>query len=194
MPTYYLGSNAPSSSPGTAQWLDTATLGGSAKYNVWQVGVPTLSTPILGADTTQQAFDYKLTIPAGRIAIGDTFNWRFGVSVDGAAGGGTFRWGLSLGGVQFVSGLGGIGAGQTFVVNAPNGLDGTFVAAISPADAIVSGMVSTDILAAFLTSLVGLDLTNPVDVEILWEWQVGADATASATLLTLGFEVVSGVP
>jgi len=197
MPTYYLGSNAPSSTPGTAQWLDTATLGGGAKYNVWQVGVPALSTPIPGTDTTQQAFDYKLTIPAGRIALGDTFNWRFLVQVDGGAGpgGGQFKWGLAIAGAQFLSGIAGIGAGQVSTLTAPNGVDGVFLTAINPVDGILSGTIS--LVGSFdtlVSSILGLNIAGPVDVEVLWEWQAGTDATATATLLTLGFEINSAVP
>ena len=197
MSTYFLGTTVTSGDPGQAQWLNTATLGGGAKYNVWQVGVPALSTPIPGTDTTQQAFDYKLTIPAGRIALGDTFNWRFLIQVDGGAGqnGGQFKWGLAIAGAQFLSGIAGIGAGQTSTVTAPNGVDGTFATAINPVDMLLTGVLSvTGTVETFINTILGLNIAGPVDVEVLWEWQAGTDATATATLLTLGFEVNSEVP
>jgi hypothetical protein len=197
MPTYYLGTPVPSGSPGAAQWLDTSTLGG-AKYNVWQVGNPTLATPIPGTDLSQQAFDFTLTVPAGRIALGDTFNLRFLIQVDGGdplVGGGPFKWGLSIGGVPYLSVASGIGAGAVSSVTAPNGLDGVFVAAVNPVDAFLSGTIFTvgafDIL---VQPLLNIPIAGPVDINILWEWQPGVDATASASLLALGFEVNSAVP
>ncbi len=183
--------------PGQAQWLDTAALGG-AKYNVWQVGNPTLATPIPGSDTAEQAFDYTLTVPAGRIALGDTFNVRFLIQVDGGdplVGGGSFKWGLSIGGVPYLSIVAGIGAGSVSSVTAPNGLDGVFVTAVNPVDAFLSGTIFTvGSFDALIQPLLNVPIAGPVDINILWEWQPGVDPSASASLLTLGFEVNSAVP
>jgi hypothetical protein len=197
MPTYYLGTPVPSGSPGAAQWLDTATLGG-AKYNVWQVGNPTLATPIPGTDLSQQAFDYTLTVPAGRIALGDTFNLRFLIQADGGdalGAGGQFKWGFSIGGVPYLSGIAGVSPGAFGTITAPNGIDGVFVAAVNPVDAFLSGTIFTvGSFDALIQSLLNVPIAGPVDINILWEWQPGVDATASASLLALGFEVNSAVP
>jgi len=198
MSTYFLGTPVPSGSPGAAQWLNTATLGG-AKYNVWQVGNPVLSTPIPGSDLSQQAFDYTLTVPAGRIALGDTFNLRFLLQADGGdalGAGGQFKWGLSIGGVPYLSPIVlGVSPGAFGTITAPNGIDGVFVVAINPVDALLSGMLSVagsfDLL---VQPLLNIPIAGPVDINILWEWQAGTDPTASVDLLSLGFEINSGVP
>ena len=197
MPTYFLGTPVTSGDPGQAQWIDTSTIGG-AKYNVWQVGNPVLSTPIPGTDLSQQAFDFTLTVPAGRIAIGDTFNLRFLIQADGgdAIGlGGQFKWGLSIGGVPYLSGISGVSPGVFASITAPNGLDGVFLTAVNPVDALLSGTLSVagsfDLL---VQPLLNVPIAGPVDINIVWEGQAGTDPTVSATLLTLGFEVCPGVP
>ena len=195
MPNYYLGTSGPTN--GNAQWLNTSTLGGS-KYNVWQVGNPVLATPIPGSDLSQQAFDYTLTVPAGRISLGDTFNLRFLIQANGGDPlglGGLFKWGLSIGGVPYLSGISGVSPGVFAPITAPNGLDGVFVTVVNPVDAILSGMLSVagqfDLL---VQPLLNIPIAGPVDINILWEWQAGTDPTASVDLLTLGFEINSGVP
>jgi hypothetical protein len=195
MPNYYLGTSGPTN--GQAQWLDTATLGG-AKYNVWQVGNPTLATPIPGTDLSQQTFDFTLTVPAGRIALGDTFNLRFLIQADGGdalGAGGQFKWGLSIGGVPYLSTVSGVSPGAFGTITAPNGIDGVFVTAINPVDALLSGTTFVaNSFDALIQPLLNIPIAGPVDLNILWEWQAGTDPTASVDLLSLGFEINSGVP
>jgi hypothetical protein len=80
-------------------------------------------------------------------------------------------------------------------VTAPNGLDGVFVTAVNPVDALLSGTIFTvGSFDALIQPLLNVLIAGPVDINILWEWQPGVDPSASASLLTLGFEVNSAVP
>jgi hypothetical protein len=45
-----------------------------------------------------------------------------------------------------------------------------------------------------IQSLPNVPIAGQVDINILWEWQPGADPSVSASLLTLGFEISSAVP
>jgi hypothetical protein len=199
MPTYYLGTPVPSGNPGQSSWIDTATLPSGAKYNAWDVVFPNFGFTIPGSDTALQAFPYTLTIPAGVIAIGDTVNWRFSINVDGGDPlglGGLYVWGLRIGGAQYLSPTpGGVSPGDSRPLYAAGGLEGVIKAIGNPADLYLTGAVeNVGSFQAVEILIQNLNIAGPVTVEILWQWQAGADPTATAGLYSLGFEITGGVP
>lgn len=183
--------------PGKASWQDATTLPGAiaqSDYNFTLAG-----TPILGSNTSVQAFSYSYTLPAGSIAAGDYFQLAFWVAVVSQnVGVDAYRWGIEIGGQQQLYGPVVTGGGNPDVrvvaplfigfdniVTPPPLLD---VAGFNGA-VVVDGNLDT----SFALPLIGIDPSAPIDVKILWEWQAGTDPASFAQLFQSSLTVFKKV-
>lgn len=194
--TFVLTTPVTSGDPGQAAWTNTNALPGGVKFAQFAVFN---STAIPGSDTTLQPFDVDFTIPAGLLEAGDLFFFSFAlnVSVDGG-GNDSFVTGVQIGGLNSLTGTYTQNAGSSggFVYNSSFG--GVPVA--GAAGSIVSGGIAneppygTGSIQILGFAFFNVDMTVPVPVRVVWEWQAGAQAGSSAELTALQLQIIKQAP